>query len=332
MKAKIISGAAPGGARTRLADVLPLDTPMVFQFFPVYACNFKCKYCTMGLPKEQRGFISDVVKMDTKLFLKVITGISRFPHKIKVVRFVGTGEPLLHPLLPAMVAGANLSNAIRVELITNGSLLTNDKSDALIGAGLDRLVVSVQGTSAEKYYQTSGVKIDFQKFVDNLRYFYEHKKNTHVYIKIMDSVLDGPEDEQRFYDIFGNICDSIGVEHTVPIHQCLDNIGEKPLTQFGLPVSEVPICPQPFIYMQVNPDGKVTPCFSFEYPEIMGDANKESVVDIWNGKKFQDFRRAHLDGRKNVCKTCADCQIMKYRMFPEDDLSQDVDRLKGLYA
>jgi len=64
MKAKDISGKAPGGARRKLAEALPLDTPLVVQFFPVYACNFTCKYCTFSIPKDERGFISDKVTME----------------------------------------------------------------------------------------------------------------------------------------------------------------------------------------------------------------------------------------------------------------------------
>lgn len=39
MKAKDISGQAPGGKRIKLAEVLPLDTPFMIEIYPVYACN-----------------------------------------------------------------------------------------------------------------------------------------------------------------------------------------------------------------------------------------------------------------------------------------------------
>jgi MoaA/NifB/PqqE/SkfB family radical SAM enzyme len=51
MKAKNISGQAPGGKRTKLADVLPLDTPFVVQIFPDYACNLRCNYCIHWMDK-----------------------------------------------------------------------------------------------------------------------------------------------------------------------------------------------------------------------------------------------------------------------------------------
>jgi hypothetical protein len=63
----------------------------------------------------------------------------------------------------------------------------------------------------------------------------------------------------------------------------------------------------------------------------MGDCNNQSVKEIWNGKQFQNFRRKMLDGVKNICETCAKCDLIKYRLFPEDALNNDAARLKKLY-
>ena len=169
-----------------------------------------------------------------------------------------------------------------------------------------------------------------------MRYFYNNKGNAQLYIKIIDCALDSKDDEKKFYEIFGDICDTIAIEHTVPIHSGVDykkvlKNKDMSVTQFGLPISKVKICPQPFFTLQINPDGKIVPCYSFEYPEIMGDCNNQSVQEIWNGKKFQNFRRKMLDGTKNVCKTCENCELIKYRLFPEDNLNNDAERLKKLY-
>ncbi len=336
-KAKNISGQAPGGKRTKLADVLPLDTPFVVQIFPIYACNFKCNYCIFQLDKAKRGFISDKIVMDFDLYKKCIDDMALFPNKVKVLRIVGIGEPLLHKNIVDMVEYAVSKDiANTVEILTNASLLTPKMSDLLISAGLLRLVVSLQGTTKEKYQKVSGVNIDFEKFIENLRYFYNNKGNAQLYIKIIDCALDSKDDEKKFYEIFGDICDTIAIEHTVPIHSGVDykkvlKNKDMSVTQFGLPISKVKICPQPFFTLQINPDGKIVPCYSFEYPEIMGDCNNQSVQEIWNGKKFQNFRRKMLDGTKNVCKTCENCELIKYRLFPEDNLNNDAERLKKLY-
>ncbi len=337
MKAKNISGQSPGGKRTKLAEALPLSTPFVVQIFPIYACNFKCNYCIFSVDMAKRGFISDKIIMDFDLYKKCIDDIAMFPNKVKVLRFVGIGEPLLHKNIVDMVRYAVSKNVARtVEVLTNASLLTWQLSDLLISAGLSRLVVSLQGTTKDKYQKISGVNINFEDFINNLKYFFEHKGKAQVYIKIIDCALDDKVDEQRFYEIFGDICDTMAIEYAVPIHLGVDyedilKNKNAPLTQFGLPVSEVKICPQPFFTMQINPDGKVVPCFSFEYPNIMGDCNIQSVCEIWNGRQFQHFRRIMLDGAKDVCAVCAKCNIIKYRLFPEDVLNNDAERLKKFY-
>ena len=337
MKAKNISGQAPGGKRTKLADVLPLDTPFLVQIFPIYACNFKCGYCIFSVRKQDRHFIADKTIMDFALFKRCVSDMENFPDKIKVLRFVGIGEPLLHKNLVDMVKYAvDKDIANTVEILTNGSLLSPLLSDSLVASGLSRLVVSLQGITAEKYEKISGVKIDIDSLRENLSYFYSSKKETHVYIKIVDTALEGKKDEDKFYAMFGDVCDTIGIEYTVPIHTGVAFEGvlkekNREVTQFGIPLTDVNICPQPFFHMQINPDGKIVPCYSFEYPEILGDCNNEPVNEIWMGEKFQRFRRNMLDGLVNTSEVCENCNILKYRLFDNDLLDDDAERLQKFY-
>lgn len=331
MKAKDISGLAPGGERTKLSEQIPLTTPFVVQVFPIYACCFKCNYCIFNTKKAERGFISDKVLMDMKLYQKFINDLKQFPNKLKVLRFVGIGEPLLHKDIIEMIHLAKKEEvADTVEIITNGYLLNNEMSDKLIDARLDRLTVSLQGINATKYKEICDVTINFEGFVNNLKYFYEHKTNTKVYFKIIDVSLDTPKDKEMFYTIFGNICDDIAIEFMVPIHDHVEYSEEtksKTMTQFGIPIEDVEICPQPFYHAQINPDGKVVPCYSFEYPCILGDCNKESFVAIWNGEKFKQFRTDMLVGLKNNNEICRKCTIIKYRLFPEDKITPNDAKL-----
>lgn len=337
MKAKIVSGNAPGGARTPLAEVLPLRTPFVVQIFPIYACNFTCEYCFHAVPKTERSFVSEWPVMKLDLYKKCIDELAHFDDQLKVLRFVGMGEPLLHKNIAEMIAIAVSRNvAQRVELLTNGSLLRKEMSDALIAAGLSRMVISLQGISREKYRRISKVDIDFDQFVKNIEYFYTHKKNTHVYIKIVDYALDETDTQEKFYGIFGDICDSIAVENAVPIMPGVDydkvlSNSDKNATQFGLPLSDIQVCPQAFFTMQVNPDGKVVPCYQITYPGIMGDVNHQTMQEIWHGEAYRTFRRAMLDGRKQVNDICAQCNFIQYRLFPEDDLQAAAERLKVVY-
>lgn len=341
MRAKLLSGEAPGGKRENLAQRLPLSAPYVVQFFPIYACNFTCKYCHHSIPKAERKFVTEWPVMKYELFEKCIKELGQFPEKIRTLRFVGMGEPLLHKDIVRMVREAKQSGvANTVELITNGYLLTHEMSDGLIDAGLDRLVISLQGTNAGKYQDICGVTMDFEQFVGNIRYLYERKEERRsglqIYCKIVDIALDGEEDRRKYFDLFGDICDTIGVETAVPIFPEVamnEELYEAQAmkTQFGLPARHVKVCPQAFYTMQINPDGKIVGCYAVYYPRILDDCNSKSLVDIWNGEGYTLFRRQMLDGREHVCKFCEECTINDFRIFPEDDISDYAEALKGKY-
>ena len=337
MKAALVTNQAPGGKRSRLEDNLPLMTPYVVQIFPIYACNFKCEYCHFSIEKDKRKFVTEQISMDFELYKKCVDDMCSFPDKIRTLRFVGMGEPLLHKDLAKMIAYTKEKQiANRVELITNASLLSHEIADSLIEAGLDRMVISIQGTDAIKYEQISHVKIDYEEFVEGIRYFYQNKKNTHVYIKVVDVALEDEKDKQKFYDIFGDICDSIAIETAIPLYPDVEYnevlAQQKQVTQYGTEVQKTNICPQPFYFMQVNPDGNVVGCHSISpYPEIFGNALSENVCEIWTGKKYNQFRRKMLDGKEQVCACCDECTLMEYRTFEEDRIDAKKDRLKDVY-
>jgi radical SAM protein with 4Fe4S-binding SPASM domain len=338
MKATNVSGQPPGGQRIMLADQLPLATPILIQFFPIYACNFKCNYCTFSADKKKRDFISDEIRMDFDLFKKCIDEITQFPSQPKVIRFVGMGEPLLHKRIADMVAYAKEKNAAeRVEILTNASLLTKKMSDDLLRAGLTRLIISLQGTSSRKYKDVCGVGIEFDEFLDNLAYHYRNKGKSQVHIKIIDLALEDEIDKKKFYDLFGDVCDTIGIEIAGPIFPNVDYekvlpSDRKILTQYGREKQDATVCPQPFFTMQINPDGNIVPCYSVTYPEILGNARNQHLVDVWNGESYSNFRLKMLDGINNASNTCRQCNIVRHRFQPEDRLDHAVARLKPLFT
>lgn len=332
MNAEKITGSTVSGKRTKLADVIPLNTPYLVQVFPAYACNFACNYCTHSLSPEKRGFIANKSIMDYDLYTKCIDDLKNFPQKIKMLRFAATGEPLLHPQIAEMVSYAKKSNiADSIDIVTNAALLTEDLSDRLIDAGLDWLRISLQGLSSEKYKEICKAEISFDKLLKNIRYFYEKRKNTKVYIKIIDSALEIGEEEE-FYKKFGDICDAIGVEYLIPATEEIDynNVFNRDFdsTQNGNPLENVEVCPQPFYMLQVNPDGHIVPCCSMETAYISGNAYEESLLDIWTGNKLKDFRLQLLSKQKNA--VCKRCESYKFGMFEEDILDNKAKELKKI--
>jgi radical SAM protein with 4Fe4S-binding SPASM domain len=67
-------------------------------------------------------------------------------------------------------------------------------------------------------------------------------------------------------------------------------------------------CFKPFSYGNVNYDGIMGTCNHMQYPSMpnMGDLRTQSVVEVWNGEKYQDFRRQLLNARPKDarCQWC----------------------------
>ncbi|MBU3176433.1 radical SAM protein [Clostridium estertheticum] len=335
MKAIRIDGKTPGGDRTKLSKVIPLETPYMVQLFPVYGCNFKCNYCIHSVPLKGRGYISEETYMDFDIYKKIIDDLSEFPQRIKMLRFAGTGEPLLHRDIAEMVEYAVKKQvADSIDIVTNGSLLTKELSRKIIKANLPRLRISIQGINSLEYKKTIGTNFDFDKFIENLTYFYENKGETQIYIKIIDCALQKDE-ENRFFEIFGNICDTIAIEHLLPAVSQIDyttisNSSTK-LAQNGGNVQDVEVCPQPFYLMQINPEGNVVPCCAMETVDVAGNCKEDTLYNIWNGKKYNDFRKTQLAKQKEIYSVCSKCKQYKYAMFSEDILDNDAERLLNLF-
>ncbi|MBN2322815.1 MAG: SPASM domain-containing protein [Spirochaetes bacterium] len=131
---------------------------------PTNGCNMQCGTCMRNAWEEPEGM------MATDTYARVLEGIGeeclRPDGPRPVLFFGGLGEPLLHPDLDGMIQRAKALGA-RVELITNGTMLSEDRSRSLIDTGLDMLWVSIDGASKESY---ADVRLgnEFENIVKNL--------------------------------------------------------------------------------------------------------------------------------------------------------------------
>lgn len=271
--------------------------------------------------------------MDFELYKKVIDDIADRNQNVKMLRFAAVGEPLLHKQIVEMVAYAKKAQvAESIDIVTNGSLLTRELADGLAEAGLSRFRVSIEGLCEEDYKNHASAVIDFREMVDNIRYLYEHGGQTKIYIKIIDYMVQDPEQEKRFFDLFRPISHSIAIEHLTPTIKEIDYDEvsggmkmDKP--QNGNELMASRICSQPFYMMQVNPDGKVVPCCSMKYPAVLGDVHNDHLLDIWNGEVYHAFRRDMLHSVEKAGPVCGECSLYLYDMHPEDRLDDDAERL-----
>ena len=317
--------------RKILWETLPLDTPFSVGIDPSTVCNFKCKYCAQSHPEsfESIGFHPEMMSLET--FRKVADQLAEFPRKIKKIHLECKGESLCNPHIAEMVRILKEKDvAESIQIISNGSLLTPELSDALIDAGLDILCISLQGISDKSYYETCGVHVSFQKMVDNIRYFYEHKGKSQIYVKNVDVALNEGE-EEVFYSIFENIADRVFVEKIANLFTTVDYSDiiqkESGVNRYGEEIYRSVVCGFSFYYLLIFPNGDVRPCSNIQPSAILGNVNTERLVDIWNGTKRQAFLKMQLLGNREKNPVCRVCQRPYENLRPEDRLDGHEEEL-----
>ncbi len=322
--------------RVQLYQQLPLQTPFSVHMFVSYFCNFSCKYCLHALSKEQlasKNFHKQF--MDFELYRKAIEDLTHFDNKIKALIFAGHGEPLLHKDIAAMVAYAKEKDvAERVEIVTNGSLLTKALADDLIAAGLDRLRISVQGIDAKAYQDTMGKPFDFSRFLAQLAYFYQHKTKTEVYCKIIDVAMKSKEEEKIFMEIFSPVADETAIEYEIPFVKEVDNRAFKQefsCSKQGNYTSGAKVCSMPFYMLVVTPTGDVVPCCSTDIPLVYGNIKEKNLKEIWESPIVKGFCRVHLLGNRELHPICSVCSVPQYGLQAGDYLDEYAAQLLEKY-
>lgn len=302
--------------RNKLEEVLPLDTPYSLMLDPCNLCNFKCKFCATQSEKS-RNYERQLMEFD--LYKKIIDDICQFPEKLKVLRLSGQGEPLLHPQYIEMIKYAKEKKvADYIETVTNGSRLNPELNQKLVDSGINRIRISIEAVDAQGYYDMAGVKIDFDKFVENIKDLYNRSNGkTEIYIKTVDAAVDTEEKRKIFYDTFENICHRIFIDNIIPLWSDFEEIFEvfdkKEEGIHGQKIKQVHICPYSFYNLLINSDGDVTVCCAdWKRKLVVGNFHKESAIQIWNGTLLREFWKDMLKGKKSEYEMCRKCVLPMY--------------------
>lgn len=245
------------------------------------ACNISCKMCPVNNGMERKkGF------MDINLFKKIIDDN---PHLDFVLAFQW-GEPLLHKNFFEMIEYAN-NKGIRTMITTNGTLLDDEKIERLATSGLERLTFSVDGIGDT---HTSIRGFDYYKLKENIIQLKNARDRLKSKLKIDISMVifeDTEGEVEKYYKEWRGIVDRIQV-----------------IPRF-VPAARKNKCRELWRGTTVVLwDGRVTICCAdYDGKAIIGDVNKERLINIWNGEKMKNLRRMHANGEfPGICKNCGE--------------------------
>ena len=269
------------------SDITPLFDTVFFEVRT--RCNGTCPFCAASIQNEIR---QDTI-MSTNLYIKVI-------NELKDIGFVGTiayhvnNDPLIFHKLPDFVkhARTNLPSAW-IYILTNGKALTEKNADDLLDAGINELSINYYNDD-----QTVELPKIFQKIYENVlpRYNEKHQIKT-GHSRSNNNIF-------RF-NVFRRKLNIIKTSRagTAP------NKNVKARQPRGF-------CQFPFTQFNITTDGRVSKCCADLYfSDPMGNVKDNSLMEIWNGERFQKIRKLLLEGNRDAIETCSKCDYYGVHKF-----------------
>lgn len=294
---------------------------------PTNTCNLRCVHCYHAKrgKKEQndetRVFHKKMGFMDMSVFERAL---EQSLGKIPRLSITSHGEPTLHPRLPEMVEKAAKAG-FYVSVLTNATKLTEELSRRLIDAGLNRIVMSHEGSKPQLHEQTR-VNSNYKTTERNmLRFLKLNSSLGHPVFVCVSMVASGIvlNDTEAFTRRYSELpVDTTYIDRQINFSGLLPVADDAEWKQKTLlPREKQPVCISAWSSLTVNWDGTVQACAPDYNGEAscVGDIVSDDIEKIWNGEAMRRFRQRHLD-RDFDSLPDGLCRLCNCRFWPESNL------------
>jgi MoaA/NifB/PqqE/SkfB family radical SAM enzyme len=289
--------------------------PYRYNIDPVNICNLKCPVCPTGLGTLGR----ERTRMDLDNFKRIVDQIVRHAYVLELYNW---GEPFLHPHIFEMITYAH-KKKISVRLSSNMNYFSAKMATSVVASGLDRVIVSIDGSTQESYekYRKGG---KLNRVFDNIRLIVEEKKRQRsAYPFILVRMLINRYNEHQV-DELRAIAHDLGVDAFSTGGFFIDTTDPAQVKEW-LPVDEAQSfydysakklenvwhCADLWESMTINADGGVAPCCWLHHEKNDFDnVFTTPVATVWNSDAYLSSRRVFaFNGPKagpkqTICTVC----------------------------
>lgn len=254
------------------------------------------------------------------LFRKVIDELST---SLWYLIFYFQGEPYLHPGFLDLVKYAS-GKGIYTATSTNAHYLNDQNARKTVESGLDRLIISIDGTTQEVYEQyRKGGKLE--KVLEGARNILRWKKELKSSTPhIIFQFLVVKPNEHQIPDLL-KLAKEMGVDEVglktaqvydyehgnklIPDNQKYSRYYVKSDGTYGIKNELLNHCWKLWHSSVVTWDGDIVPCcFDKDAAHKMGNLNNHSFGNLWQGDAYAAFRASVLRSRDEIemCKNCTE--------------------------
>jgi radical SAM protein with 4Fe4S-binding SPASM domain len=289
--------------------------PISVSFEPTTSCNLRCPECPSGL----RAFTRPTGMLENSFFRQTIDEMHR---ELLYLIFYFQGEPYLNPAFLEMVKYASSKN-IYTATSTNAHYLNDENARKTIESGLDRLIISIDGTTQEVYQQYRvGGKLD--KVLEGAANIIKWKKALHSKKPfVIFQFLVVKHNEHQIPDVQA-LAKQIGADavwlKTAQIYDYENDPNQLIPSQNKYsrykkdhkgtyqPKNKLANhCWKLWHANVITWDGLVVPCcFDKDATHQLGNLATQSFRETWQSPAYKKFRSSLMQGRKNI-EICANC-------------------------
>lgn len=290
--------------------------PFSVSIEPTTSCNLRCPECPSGL----RSFTRPTGMLAADTFERIIEEIK---NHLLYLTFYFQGEPYLHKSFLEMVRIAKKNN-IYTSTSTNGHYLSDTIAKETVQSGLDRLIISIDGTTQDTYkaYRVGGFLDKVLEGTSNVVKWKRQLGVSHPYV-IFQFLVVRPNEHQisEVHDLARQLgVDAVilktaqiyDYEHGSNLIPTIDKYSRYKRVASGKYVLKNSLknsCWKLWHSCVFTWDGKVVPCcFDKDASHVLGDIRQQSFAEIWHSAAYQDFRAQLVKSRKNIdiCQNCSE--------------------------
>lgn len=290
--------------------------PLSLSFEPTTSCNLRCPECPSGL----RSFTRPTGMLPVEMYRNTIDELQ---NTLMYMLLYFQGEPYLHPNFYELVSYAAERN-IYTASSTNAHYLNNEQARKTVESGLDRLIISIDGTSQETYqsYRIGGKLEKVLEGTRNLIYWKKKLKRKTPHLIFQFLVVRPNEHQIEEVQVLAK---KMGVdevrlktaqiydyENGSPLIPTIDRYSryrQQPDGRWTVKNKLDNHCWKMWHSAVITWDGRVVPCcFDKDAQHQMGSLQEKSFTDIWQHQTYQNFRASILKGRSNIdiCRNCTE--------------------------
>lgn len=289
--------------------------PIAFSIEPTTSCNLRCPQCPSGL----RSFSRPTGMLSPETFQKAVDALYK---NTGYVTLYFQGEPYLNKDFTKMVRIATDRN-LYTATSTNAHYLTKENAIATVKSGLDRLIISIDGTTQDTYgkYRIGG---QLNKVLEGTKTLIETRRELkastpHIIWQFIvfshnESELNDIKALSRAYEVdelaikSAQIYDYQNGNELIPKNDAYSRYAVKE-HKTELKHTLHNHCWRLWHSCVITWDGNVVPCcFDKDAIYRLGNINQFEFNAIWQGDAYQRFRAQILKGRKHIdiCKNCSE--------------------------